>query len=218
MDSQQIIEPDKIEALAFDMDGTLWDAVDSYCSIWNNCFKAAGIDRRTSREQLISCMGLNLREILTRIVGDKPLPDADTFLKKVIAEESRLMPTLGGKPYPGVVEGLRALAPHYKLFLLSNCGADGLQNLMNWLDINDLICEAVCFGVTHRPKSENLKDIASRHRITRMAYVGDTQGDCDQTHLAGMPFIFVSYGFGSCRNADMTVNSFNDLVNRFLQF
>ena len=25
----------KYDSLLFDMDGTLWDAVDSYCAIWN---------------------------------------------------------------------------------------------------------------------------------------------------------------------------------------
>ena len=26
---------EKFDSLIFDMDGTLWDAVDSYCEIWN---------------------------------------------------------------------------------------------------------------------------------------------------------------------------------------
>ena len=94
------------DALCFDMDGTLWDAVDSYCEIWNRCFRKVGMDRVVARQELIACMGLNLHEILRRLCGGVPMPDADAFLSDIEREEIRLMPVLGGKPYPGVAEGL----------------------------------------------------------------------------------------------------------------
>ena len=60
------------DALCFDMDGTLWDAVDSYCEIWNRCFRKVGMDRVVARQELIACMGLNLHEILRRLCGGVP--------------------------------------------------------------------------------------------------------------------------------------------------
>ena len=68
------------DALCFDMDGTLWDAVDSYCEIWNRCFRKVGMDRVVARQELIACMGLNLREILRRLCGGVPMPDATRLL------------------------------------------------------------------------------------------------------------------------------------------
>ena len=32
------------DALIFDMDGTLWDAVDTYAEIWNMAFEREGIE------------------------------------------------------------------------------------------------------------------------------------------------------------------------------
>jgi phosphoglycolate phosphatase len=83
------------DALCFDMDGTLWDAVDSYCEIWNRCFRKVGMDRVVARQELIACMGLNLHEILRRLCGGVPMPDADAFLSDIEREEIRLMPVLG---------------------------------------------------------------------------------------------------------------------------
>ena len=57
----------------------------------------------------------------------------------------------------------------------------------------------------HRDKNENLTALAEKYSLRQLVYVGDTEGDCRQTHIAGMPFVFASYGFGHCDNADMTV-------------
>ena len=133
------------DALCFDMDGTLWDAVDSYCEIWNRCFRKVGMDRVVARQELIACMGLNLHEILRRLCGGVPMPDADAFLSDIEREEIRLMPVLGGKPYPGVAEGLERLSKKYKILLLSNCGENGLENLMKFLGIRALVTEAVTY-------------------------------------------------------------------------
>ena len=200
------------------MDGTLWDAVDSYCTIWNNCFKAIGSVHRVARPLLVNCMGLPLSEILVRITdGDKAI-DADSFLADVSLEEQRLMPKLGGVPYPGVVEGLQRLARRYRIFLLSNCGVGGLDNLMNFLGIKTFITEAVTYGETQRNKAENLRMLVEKYKLEQLVYVGDTDGDCRQTHAAGLPFVFAAYGFGQCKDAEMDVASFDELVEKFEKF
>lgn len=203
------------DALCFDMDGTLWDAVDSYAEIWNECFRRAGVDRVVRRQELVECMGMSLTDIFHRLAGDTAAIDPDTFLTDVALQERRMMPKLGGVPYPGVVDGLVKLSKKYKIFLLSNCGVDGLENLMNFLGIRALVTEAVTHGATHRDKNENLTYLSEKYGLRQLVYVGDTEGDCRQTHLAGMPFVFAAYGFGTCSDPDMTVGSFDELVETF---
>ena len=78
-------------------------------------------------------------------------------------------------------------------------------------DLNDVqLATAQRLGISH---IEN-RDEAVR-RLKELVYVGDTEGDCRQTHIAEMPFVFASYGFGHCDNADMTVGSFEELVETF---
>lgn len=215
MSSAKTVNWAETDALAFDMDGTLWDAVDSYCEIWNWCFVRIGFPRVVTRQELIDCMGLSLREILRRLVGDDIPFSPDDFLADVEVVEVRLMPQMGGRPYPGVVDGLRRLSQKYRIFLLSNCGAMGLENFMDFLGIRELVEEAVTYGATQREKAENLRMLAEKHRLHQLVYVGDTDGDCRQTHLAGMPFVYASYGFGKCTDAEMTVGSFGELVEKF---
>ena len=86
---------------------------------------------------------------------------------------------------------------------------------MNSLTIRSLDTETVTYGATHRDKNENLTALAEKYSLRQLVYVGDTEGDCRQTHIAGMPFVFASYGFGHCDNADMTVGSFEELVETF---
>ena len=48
----------RFDGIIFDMDGTLWDAVDSYCRIWNVTLGHYGVSESTiSRDLLISMMG-----------------------------------------------------------------------------------------------------------------------------------------------------------------
>ena len=47
----------KFDSLIFDMDGTLWDAVDSYVAVWNATFEAMGYRVSVSRDELLLYMG-----------------------------------------------------------------------------------------------------------------------------------------------------------------
>lgn len=204
------------DALIFDMDGTLWDAVDSYCHIWNVCFWRSGVRRIVGRDELVACMGLSLSEIYNRLDSRREIADADAFLALVEAEEERLMPKLGGRPYPGVAEGIRQLSERYSIFLLSNCGETGLANMMRHLEISGYIKEAVTYGATRRSKSENMRMLKEKYGLLQPVYVGDTESDCRQTHLAGLPFVHAAYGFGHCANPDMAVSSFRELTDFFI--
>lgn len=45
----------KTDSILFDMDGTLWDAIDTYADIWNEAFREIGSDQRL---QGISFIGI----------------------------------------------------------------------------------------------------------------------------------------------------------------
>ena len=69
-----------MDALIFDMDGTLWDAVDSYSEVWNETFRELGLKAEpVTRDRLMRTMGLPLDKILAIIAPD--LADKDRFLK-----------------------------------------------------------------------------------------------------------------------------------------
>ena len=127
------------------------------------------------------------------------------------------MPLLGGNLYNGVFEGLDKLSQKYRLFILSNCSASGLKNFMDFTGTKDFITDTITFGETNKPKSVNMKYLIDKHNLKSPIYIGDTQGDCDETHKAVLPFGFVTYGFGECHNPDIVFDDFNKLVDYFLK-
>ena len=45
-------------------------------------------------------------------------------------------------------------------------------------------------------------------------YVGDTEGDENAAHAAGIPFIHAAYGFGAAQNPEGTIWNLSDLINK----
>jgi phosphoglycolate phosphatase len=67
------------------------------------------------------------------------------------------------------------------------------------------------------PKNHNIKLLIERHNLKNPIYVGDTDGDAEQSRLAGIPFVFVSYGFGETDNHDLRFDSFIEFTKYFMK-
>jgi phosphoglycolate phosphatase len=204
----------RFDSLIFDMDGTLWDAVDSYVKVWDATFEQCGRKAAVTRSNLIECMGLPITEIYRRLVGN---PDGEQeFLQRLAGNEDRLMLGLGGTLYPGVKELIPELARHYKLFMLSNCSALGLPNFLEFTGLKPYFTDSLSYGENHQPKDVNIRLLAQRHSLAAPLYIGDTEGDCRSAHAAGVPMMWVSYGFGTAPDADLTAGSFAEVAQILL--
>ena len=87
---------------------------------------------------------------------------------------------------------------------------------MEYTDTSKFFTDTITYGETNLQKSDKMKYLIEKHNLESPIYIGDTQGDCDETHKAGLPFGFVSYGFGQCNNPDMVFDSFKQLVDYFI--
>ncbi len=202
------------DSLIFDMDGTLWDAVDSYCLIWDEAYRRMGIDRKVSRDELLKYMGMSINEIVARIAPTGL--DIKNFYATLGEVDDELMPVLGGRLYPGVKEFLPLLAQRYRLFMVSNCGARGLEYFMDYTGLREYFTDTLSFGQTFLNKENNIETLCRKYNLLKPAYIGDTQGDCNSAHAAGATMIHVTYGFGTCRDAEYNADSFNDLASILL--
>jgi len=202
-----------IDAMIFDMDGTLWDAVGTYCKVWDTIFAAIGVEREPVQyRQLLEQMGKPLDDIFDAIAG----PDASyrkEFFDLLPDTENKLEPVYGGKLYPGVPETLAELKYRgVKLFMVSNCFENGLDNFYTFSGLGPMFTDRRTFGSTGCDKDINLLDLKRLYSLKRPVYVGDIQRDCDSTHKAGMEFVWAAYGFGHCSNPDFTIQQFDDLL------
>lgn len=206
------------DAIIFDMDGTLWNALDSYAQIWNVCMREFAISGQISAADLLRYMGFSIEEILNQgIIQTPPDLNRNLFLERLEAIEHEMMPTLGGVLYPGVYEGLQALSRCFTLMLQSNCSAKGLDNFMQFTHTRAFFRDYLSWGMNQQPKSVNIRLLMERNGVSRAVYVGDTQSDCRHAHAAGIPFVYMNYGFGDCADADFEFSSFHQFVNQIIK-
>ena len=211
------IDKEKVDSLIFDMDGTLWDAMKSYAEVWNVAFRELGLAITVDESVLKQAIGSTIDDILVMLSKRYGLNiQPKQFLARVDEIEDELLPMIGGEPYPGMQEGMGKLSERYKIFLLSNCGANGLPNFMQFTGIGAYVCDYLSYGMRRGTKSENLSYLRQKHNLQMPVYVGDTQSDCNNAHQAGRPFVYASYGFGHCGGYDLKVDRVADIVEYFL--
>ncbi|MCJ8209320.1 HAD family hydrolase [Mucilaginibacter sp. RS28] len=207
---------EKPDSLIFDMDGTLWDAVATYTHSWNKAFEELDLPHRVAVEELAKLVGMEGKKATALLMPDLTEEKREEIYMQVNDYRRSVIPQMGGILYDGVKEGLQQLSEKYKLFILSNCAKGIIRLFIDWAGIDEYITDEFAYGVNHMPKSHNIKLLMDKHNLTSPMYVGDTEGDGEQSRLAGLPFVFVTYGFGKTDNYDLKFDNFTDLTQHFM--
>ncbi len=205
-------DQNQIDAIFFDMDGTLWDGVECYAQGFNDYFKSRNIAKRFTRYDLYGFMGLEEEKYLQQTIPEIPAGQRKAVYREVIEYQYANIRKNGGVLYPYVKEGLKQLSEKYKLFIVSNCAEFTIKYFMEWAGIEPYITDSMAHAANFKPKNENIRYLIDKYAITNPIYVGDTHSDGEQARLAGIPFVFVSYGFGSTDKYDLKFDSFKELA------
>ena len=205
------------DSLIFDMDGTLWDNVNYYVTAWNNGLGKTGHSERVTRADLLGQMGKEIGQMMNAIVPESTEQKRTELMYAVfdaydeLVASGNLQPTI----FPDVLTGLEKLKEKYKLFLLSNCEEGGLVKFMKYTGTEEIFTDYQEYGQNFLPKSKNIKLLIERNNLKSTIYIGDTLSDGRETRKAGIPFGFVSYGFGNTDDYDVKFDSFGELVEYF---
>ena len=202
------------DSLLFDLDGTLWDAVQTYAEAWNIFFQRYELGLNTSKNELDGLMGLEEARFLEHMLPRFSPKQRSLYYEEVVQIQYELIDKIGGHIYEGVVEGLSQLSEKYALFIVSNCPKYTIQHFMKFASVDDYISDSISHGQNYRPKHENIDLLVKNHVLTRPVYVGDTDGDRIQSEKAKVPFVFMEYGFGNCSEYYLKFTSFE----KFTQF
>ncbi len=198
------------------MDGTLWDAVDSYAAVWNRTLEECGTDRHVTREELLTLMGKPLPVISSVLLPEGIGVSTEEFYRLLTGFELEMIPVIGGKLYPQVESTLQYLSKKYRLFMASNCGINGLDNFLAYTGLTHFFRDTITYDHTGKGKDYNITLLASRHALRHPVYVGDTEGDSRASAAAGVPFVWARYGFGeNVSRADYVIDKFSDLEKLF---
>ena len=204
----------EIDAIIFDLDGTLWSAVDS-------CLKATSlvkkehsdITRDVTKEQVESAMGKTSEEIINIYYGYLPREKGEEYANEAFNKNVDNLLKEGGILYPNTRETIIKLSKKYKLFIVSNCVKGYIESFLNTSGIKDYFSDYESYGRTLLSKGKNIKLVIERNNLKNPIYVGDTKGDMEASKIAGIPFVYASYGFGKVDKYDYKIADISELLD-----
>ncbi len=202
-----------IEAVIFDLDGTMWDALDGIRMTWNQVVANHPEYRKDpiSSEELEGCLGLPMTDIAVKLFPNTTAEQQQKLMDECCAVENAYLSEHGGVLYPKLEETLTELKKNYKLFVVSNCQQGYIESFIKAHRLAGCFDDIECWGNNLLPKGENNKLIMKRNGVTKAVYVGDTAGDEESARVAGIPFIFAKYGFGEAKAPDYILEEFSKL-------
>ena len=204
----------KKDAVIFDIDGTLTDSTRAIIASWNRHLSSLDYPCVLLDEKLAgSLMGKTMDDWAMAVLPEVPLSVSREITEVMEQKENEEIRTNGTDLYPYVRETFELLSKDYQLFILSNCGRGYIEAVMAYAEIEPFVKGHLCFGDNGLDKPDNLKKMIADYQLKNPVYVGDTKRDEECCEIAGVPFIFVSYGFGDVPDAQYRCDSLRDLAD-----
>lgn len=203
----------RAEAIIFDLDGTMWNALDAILLTWNKVVEnhpECGRGRITPDEMGV-CLGLPMTAIADRLFPSLSKKKQDEMLAECCELENAYLAEHGGILYPRLKETLAILKKKYKLFVVSNCQKGYIESFIKAHELEAYFDDTQCWGDNYLTKGENNRLIMQRNGVGRAVYVGDTSGDEESARAVGIPFVFAEYGFGKAVSPDYELSEFASL-------
>jgi phosphoglycolate phosphatase len=202
-----------IDSLIFDLDGTLWDTCASCAIAWNTVLRRHGISfREITADDVRKVTGKPHDACIRDTFVGLPETELQVLIDETSIEDNRAIEQHGGELFPGVREGLIALARSFPLFIVSNCQAGYIELFLRWSGVAAQVRDFECWGNTGRAKPENLRDVIDRNTLAQPWFVGDATGDLQAAEACNVPFVHAAYGYGQVDRAHLRVQSFSELL------
>lgn len=205
------------KAILFDLDGTLWNALDTITEAWNKAMKEHNLKYSFSLETMKSFMGLTPKETAPLAFKDVDLNKGLEYFVLCLNEEIKYLRVHPGKLYEDEEEVLKELSKHYPLFIVSNSDKGYIEDYLNAYDFNKYFKDHVCAGDTDLEKWQNILYIKNKYQLEEIIYVGDTKKDLNESIKAGVKFIHASYGFGEIEEEVLKISKLRELPDLIKQ-
>lgn len=204
----------RIDALSFDLDGTLVDTAGEIAEAVNRTLGDFGIAARPVTE-ITHLIGNGLRELmlrlLARILLERPALADHLRVDEVLARLDRhYADTVGtlARPYDGVLAALDLLAAHgVRLACVTNKEGRHAQHVVQSCGLAGRI-ELLLAGDSlpqKKPHGSVLRHAAARLDVPpdRLAHVGDSFTDIDSARNAGVAAWAVPYGYNAGESIEL---------------
>lgn len=201
------------KGIIFDLDGTLWDSSENVVKSWNEVLrKRSETDRQITMDDMHNYMGRTMKVIAELMLPELSEEVRECILRECENHENEYLSHHGGKLFPDLEQVLAELSKKYKLFIVSNCQIGYIETFLKYYEFENFFTDTENYGNTGMEKGDNIRLVIERNKLDKAVYIGDTQGDCDASDCAGVPFIHAAYGFGTINREVPKVNSLHDIA------
>ena len=203
-----------MDAIIFDIDGTLWDSRIPVAHSWNHSIeKYTGKPSTFTPEFLGTYFGRTMDVIVNLLLPDKSPEEQEKYGELIFEEENEWLRHEPGILYPGVAETMEKLAKRWPLYVVSNCQRGYIDVMLQTTGLDRYVSGTLCYGDTNEGKGKNLIRICRQYSLQTPVYVGDTQGDADACAEAGIPMIYAAYGLGKVEKQWKRIDAFPELLS-----
>lgn len=204
----------KTDGIIFDLDGTLWSAIDTIIGAWNDIIASReNLRPPLTLHELSGYMGTQLPEIAAKMFPQLSRAQQAELIAECCDLEHERLEQHGGTLYPNLVQTLDALKKaEIPLFIVSNCEAGYIECFLEANNLAEYFIDFQWAGNLGRTKGENNLAVIERNGLKNAIYVGDTQSDAQSAKDAGIPFVFASYGFGQVHEFSAKIDSLPELL------
>lgn len=202
----------KFDSIGFDLDGTLWNALDAITESWVRTSIKYG-EPVPTKEDVSGALGLNKVDLMNKLYPDMDYDKQMMFFDEAAKLCNDILAENGGILFDRMEETLEELSKHFKLYIVSNCQDGYIEAFFNAHKLGKYFCDYEHPDERCISKGENIKTVLKRNNLKNSVYIGDTQSDADAAKNAGVPFIYASFGFGKAESPDYTIDSYPEIMN-----
>lgn len=201
-----------MDSIIFDLDGTLWDPVDTVKDAWNEAIQSyRPEEKELSRKDLEGIMGMQLEEVGEKLFPHLEKEEREKIINACFDKEIDVIKKQGAELYPELEGTLQVLSRKYPLFIVSNCQDGYIEAFYEAHGLERYFQDFENPGRTGLSKGENIKLVMERNGLKNPIYIGDTSGDEKAARHAAIPFYFASYGFGEAESFKKEIGAISDL-------
>ncbi len=193
-----------IRTLLLDLDGTLVDSAPDLAASLNRVFAPLGAPFTPA--EIAPMIGDGAGVLARRAMAARGLPDSPEMARR-FAEDYGAHAAELTRPYPGVLDGLRALsAAGWRLAVCTNKPVAAAHTLLAALGMQELLA-AVGGGDSFPMRKPDPGHMLATLRLAggepaAAVAVGDNRNDVAAARGAGLPCIFAAWGYGGPEMAE----------------
>ena len=210
-----------VQAIIFDLDGTLVDSAEDLRAAVNRLLGEVGL-RPVEANEIKGMIGDGVPQLVERaLVAANGNPGQKDALLPRFLEIYQANPATLTRCYPGVVETLEVLRrKDFRLAVVTNKPVFATKKILEAMSLAEFFSVVIGGDSLNKRKPDPAPLLEAARQLevglSQLLMVGDNIHDVEAAHAAGMQCIAVSYGYHhrppSEFNADHLVDRFSDLL------